>query len=125
MFLELKQNEITRIPVDKAEYTDLQGITIPATAEVYFWLPLKRLSNQKQIIWVDDTTYDKGLNAKECSYTDSEGLIQKADYSNELKQQCLNYLTSTDWYITREQETGTSTPNKILSKRAKCRELIA
>ena len=42
----------------------------------------------------------------------------------ELNQKRLNakkYLAETDWYITRQAETGTSIPEEILSKRAQAR----
>lgn len=33
----------------------------------------------------------------------------------------LNYLSSTDWYIIREQETGEPTPQEIKDERAAAR----
>lgn len=42
----------------------------------------------------------------------------------ELNQKRLNakkYLAETDWYITRQAETGTPIPEEILSKRAQAR----
>jgi hypothetical protein len=36
----------------------------------------------------------------------------------------LAYLASTDWYIVRNQETGTEIPDEILTKRQQAREEI-
>ena len=47
----------------------------------------------------------------------------------QLEQEAINaenlaYLTSTDWYIVRKQETGAEIPDDILTKRQKAREAI-
>lgn len=34
----------------------------------------------------------------------------------------LNYLADTDWYITRQVETGKTIPKDVLSERAKARQ---
>lgn len=35
-----------------------------------------------------------------------------------------NYLSSTDWYVTRKLETGTAIPKEVMTNRDKCRALL-
>ena len=34
------------------------------------------------------------------------------------------YLSDTDWYVIRQQETGVDIPQDVLDKRAECRGLL-
>ena len=43
---------------------------------------------------------------------------------DQINQEALAYLASTDWYVIRLQETGTEIPSDILSEREACRERI-
>jgi len=75
MYLQVTQDEIMNIPKN-----------------TYLWFPIERYSNIKQIIWVEDATYDNGLSAVECTHIDSDGNTQKADYSSNLKLARNGYL---------------------------------
>ena len=39
-------------------------------------------------------------------------------------QEAKSYLASTDWYVTREAETGKAIPDEVKAKRAEARDLI-
>jgi len=41
-----------------------------------------------------------------------------------VNQEARDYLTSTDWYITRQAETGTEVPSDVLTKRAEARASV-
>jgi hypothetical protein len=43
---------------------------------------------------------------------------------SEINLQNLEYLSSTDWYVTRASETGKAIPEDVLTKRAEAREAI-
>jgi hypothetical protein len=43
---------------------------------------------------------------------------------NKRKAEALAYLSTTDWYAIRQQETGKLTPSDILEARSKCREIL-
>jgi len=56
-------------------------------------------------------------------------IVVDVDKENLLRQESINednkaYLSSTDWYITRNAETGVDIPQDILDKRAEAREAI-
>jgi len=40
------------------------------------------------------------------------------------KSEARNYLTSTDWYITRFAETGVAIPKEVIDKRAEARAML-
>lgn len=65
--------------------------------------------------WLDDG------NTIEPYKTDEEIVI---DNNNQLKQEALTYLNSTDWYFARLAETGEIVPQEILDERAKQRGTI-
>jgi len=105
MYLKLHQNEVLNIPVN--------GV---------FWLPLVKKGDY-QIIWRSANT---GLN--NVNYTIPTHIINgeevNTDYQDKLNEACLQYLSSTDWYVTRQAETGVAIPADILTKRQTCRENI-
>jgi hypothetical protein len=41
-----------------------------------------------------------------------------------INQESLKYLTETDWYVTRKQETGVDIPEDILTKRQAARDKV-
>jgi hypothetical protein len=41
-----------------------------------------------------------------------------------VKAEAQTYLSSTDWYVTRQSETGVVIPTDVLEARAKARELL-
>ena len=43
---------------------------------------------------------------------------------DEINTTARDYLASTDWYITRQAETGTETPADVLTKRAEARASV-
>jgi hypothetical protein len=42
----------------------------------------------------------------------------------EKKAEAQTYLDSTDWYVTRQAETGVEIPPEVKDKRAECREIL-
>jgi hypothetical protein len=42
----------------------------------------------------------------------------------EKKAEAQAYLNDTDWYVTRQAETGVEIPQEVLDKRAECREIL-
>ena len=51
--------------------------------------------------------------------------IKKAKADQEkLNKESLAYLASTDWYVTRKQETGAEIPVEVLEKREAARKSI-
>jgi len=124
MYLELKQNEVCNIPRDREQITRDDGTIVPATTEQYFWLPIKRIKRGNQIIWVEDGADLGDLAYTECTYIDSDNVEQKMSYQSELNTQCLQYLNSTDWFVTRKYERNIEIPQEISSKRILCAEAI-
>ena len=129
MYLELTQNEVNNIPRTADAYIDHSGEEVAATTEQYFWLPLQRFSNTRQIIWVADTTDIGSLDATVATHIvtniDTEVVTTvNTDYQVDLTAQCLTYLENTDWDIIRNTETGVEVPADILTKRQICRENI-
>jgi len=43
---------------------------------------------------------------------------------SEINLQNLEYLSSTDWYVTRARETGKAIPKDVLTKRTEARDVI-
>ena len=43
---------------------------------------------------------------------------------SEINLQNLEYLSSTDWYVTRASETGKAIPKDVLTKRTEARDVI-
>ena len=50
--------------------------------------------------------------------------IEAASISQQEKAEARQFLNSTDWYVTRMQETGKSIPQDILDKRVSAREKL-
>jgi hypothetical protein len=123
MYLQLTQNEVCNIPRNRDAYTLEDGTLIEATTEQYFWLPIKRMTNTEQVVWVADGT-DVGSLVTTIPTVTIDDVTTDIDFQNELNSQCLHYLKSTDWYITRNQETSVAIPADILTKRQIAREAI-
>jgi hypothetical protein len=123
MYLQLTQNEVCNIPRNRDAYTLEDGTLIEATTEQYFWLPIKRMTNTEQVVWVADGT-DVGSLVTTTPTVTIDDVTTDIDFQNELNSQCLQYLKSTDWYITRNQETSVAIPADILTKRQIAREAI-
>ncbi len=123
MYLQLTQNEVCTIPMNREAYTLEDGTVVEATTEQYFWLPIKRRANAEQVIWVADGT-DIGSLVTTTPTVTIDDVTTDADFQSELNTQCLQYLASTDWYITRNTETGTVVPADILTKRQVARGAI-
>jgi hypothetical protein len=123
MYLQLTQNEVCNIPRNRDTYTLEDGTLIEATTEQYFWLPIKRMTNTEQVVWVADGT-DVGSLVTTTPTVTIDDVTTDIDFQNELNSQCLQYLKSTDWYITRNQETSVAIPADILTKRQIAREAI-
>jgi len=123
MYLQLTQNEVCKIPRNSDSYTDLLGNAVGATTEQYFWLPIKRMANTEQVVWVADGT-DVGSLVTTTPTVTTDDVTTDADFQSELNAQCLQFLKSTDWYITRNTETGVAIPVDILTKRQSAREAI-
>lgn len=79
-----------------------------------FWLPLQRLRGGYQLVWIEDTADVTGLDAE----------LVTDDYQSAINTAMGNYLKNSDWYITRQSETGVATPQDVLDKRAICRANI-
>jgi hypothetical protein len=105
MYLQLTQNEVCKIPTNS-----------------YFWLPIMTTNTNEQIIWVKDGT-DVGSLVTTIP-KDEPRILDLSHIQSALNVRCLNYLTSTDWYITRNQETSVAIPADILTKRQIAREAI-
>jgi len=73
------------------------------------WFPIERSLNGDQIIWANSE-----LNYETVS----------EDYQRMLNSCAITYLSSTDWYVTRQAETGKAIPEDILNKRQEAREAI-
>jgi hypothetical protein len=123
MYLQLTQNEVCAIPRNREAYTLEDGTVVEATTEQYFWLPIKRLPNTEQVIWVADGT-DVGSLVTTTPTVTVDGVTTDADFQSELNAQCLQYLASTDWYITRNTETSTDIPTDVLAKRQLARDSV-
>ena len=70
---------------------------------------------QEYLIWLSEG------NIPEPAFTDLE-LAQQAQ--DKINQEALSYLASTDWYITRQTETGVVVPADVLTKRQAAREEV-
>ena len=123
MYLQLTQNEVCNIPRNRDAYTLEDGALIEATTEQYFWLPIKRMTNTEQVVWVADGT-DVGSLVTTTPTVTIDDVTTDADFQSELNAQCLQFLESTDWYITRNTETSVEIPADILTKRQTAREAI-
>jgi len=123
MYLQLTQNEVCNIPRNRDAYTLEDGTLIEATTEQYFWLPIKRMTNTEQVVWVADGT-DVGSLVTTTPTVTIDDVTTDADFQSELNAQCLQFLESTDWYITRNTETSVEIPADILTKRQTAREAI-
>ena len=55
-------------------------------------------------------------------YTDAEIAVNA---QSSINSESLEYLASTDWYITRHAETGVAVPDEITTARAAAREAIS
>jgi hypothetical protein len=42
----------------------------------------------------------------------------------DVKQEALDYLASTDWYVVRYAETGVEVPEEVMKKRQEAREQV-
>jgi len=60
-------------------------------------------------------------NTPEPAYTKKEMEEHK---NNILKAEAYRYLDSTDWYVTREHDTGEAMPDEVKTKRAEARALL-
>ena len=123
MYLQLTQNEVCNIPRNRDAYTLEDGTLIEATTEQYFWLPIKRMANTEQVVWIADGT-DVGSLVTTTPTVTIDDVTTDADFQSELNAQCLQFLESTDWYITRNTETSVEIPADILTKRQTAREAI-
>jgi hypothetical protein len=99
----------------RIEVTKVDGNTITKT---YF---TKRESGE---YYRGDT--DEQLDLKGVEWLTDE---QKADHTATKEQEQINadslaYLASTDWYVVRQQETGTDIPQEVLDKRAEARAAV-
>ncbi|NOQ32450.1 MAG: hypothetical protein GQ570_15180 [Helicobacteraceae bacterium] len=77
MILELDQNEIMNIPKGGC-----------------FWLPIKRLKNTHQVIWVEDGADLGTLDYELHTYKDENGDVQPVDMSAQVKVAKNNYIKS-------------------------------
>jgi len=60
-------------------------------------------------------------NTPEPEFTEAEIAEQE---QNKINSEARAYLASTDWYITREQETGVVVPEEIKTARAEARASV-
>jgi hypothetical protein len=51
-------------------------------------------------------------------------LANQEALDNEKKAEAQAYLDSTDWYVTRQAETGVEIPQEVKDKRQECREIL-
>ena len=69
----------------------------------------------------------EGVEATPQQYKDIEAAVDTftaLNKQNILNQESRQYLTSTDWYITRQTETGVEVPSDVLTKRAEARASV-
>jgi hypothetical protein len=72
-------------------------------------------------------TYEKIFDGEETIDTTVENPYHPSDeeivkvQASMKKQEALRYLSETDWYVTRQSETGTTIPEEVLTKRAQAR----
>lgn len=64
-------------------------------------------------------TYAQDRLQKEATESDVEKAIAKG-----MAIMAKEYLGSTDWYVTRNNETGVEVPAEVVAKRQECRELL-
>ena len=69
---------------------------------------------------LDTGVVDEGLEELELTKDDVEVVLSQASVNMEAK----DYLASTDWYVTRQAETGKAIPEDILTKRPEARDSI-
>ena len=69
---------------------------------------------------LDTGVVDEGLEELELTKDDVEVVLSQASVNMEAK----DYLASTDWYVTRQAETGKAIPEDILTKRQEARDSI-
>ena len=98
--------------------------------------------NNKLLGWFDDTVHDSIPEPKievsekqhatatenNHNYVDSDGstrLVEEPLTSEQKIVQARVYLSSTDWYVIRQSDSGKEMPNDIKTKRAEARETIS
>ena len=64
------------------------------------------------------------LDSDEDFVFDKELLTFEPNIQSEINAQHLNYLASTDWYVTKFAETGVEVPEEVATKRAEARASI-
>jgi hypothetical protein len=69
---------------------------------------------------VDDIAYDADDNVVEYDLQ----AVEAEAAQQQLNQESRSYLSSTDWYVIRQQETGVAIPQDILDARQAAREAI-
>jgi hypothetical protein len=69
---------------------------------------------------VDDVAYDADDNVVEYDLQ----AVEAEAAQQQLNQESRAYLSSTDWYVIRQQETGVAIPQDILDARQAAREAI-
>ncbi len=93
------------------------------------------LKDKKDLITVDDSLNINGntiirwdfANIPCPTMEELEALsIIASDLANQarINEESLAYLASTDWYVIRQQETGSAIPQEILDQRAAARAAI-
>jgi hypothetical protein len=94
MYIKLTQNEVMKL--------NEKGI---------FFLAIQR-EGDMQVVYLDDNSKVEDIKYEK---------VDK-EYQSELNSAAKAYLSSTDWYITREAETNQTVPKEVLTNRKICRE---
>jgi len=108
-----------RLPLDRAFTHPTTGVQYPAT-----WLRMTTLA-EKEAIGItevpDETSpaYDQRFYWGVDNPKDHAQLVEQ--WVAQVKQTAGTLLASTDWYITRQAETGSVVPQDVLDRRAEIR----
>lgn len=77
-------------------------------------------SNFSDLYWLDKTQF----KPTEKEVNDEIARLKSLEPQKKTNEEARNYLSFTDWYVIRNQETGVAIPEDILTKRAEARSSI-